>query len=60
MIITAAERLVARSVDPLPSHVWFQDMADFAAAVEGLLDQGLIEEGVSQQFATDHPDPDLP
>ena len=29
-------------------------------AVEWLLDQGLIEEGAAQQFATDHPDPDLP
>lgn len=97
-------------IDALPSHVWFQDMADFAAgvsddsvgqqlaralqgrgpfrrfktqiyerhpeltpawhalrdrraqrrAVEWLLDQGLIEEGAAQQFATDHPDPDLP
>jgi hypothetical protein len=97
-------------IDPLPSYVWFQDMADFAEgisdavvgrqlaqslqgrgafrrfknqvyerhpelisawhalrdvrarrrAVEWLLDQGLIDAGAAQRFATDHPDPDLP
>jgi hypothetical protein len=97
-------------IDPLPSHVWFQDMADFAEgisdnvagrqlaqslqgrgafrrfknqlyerhpelisswhalrdaraqrrAVEWLLDEGLIDEGSAQYFATDHPDPDMP
>ncbi len=97
-------------IDPLPSYVWFQDMADFAdgisdsaagrrliqslqgrgafrrfknqvyerhpelisawhalrdvraqrRAVEWLLDQGLIDDGAAQQFATDHPDPGLP
>jgi hypothetical protein len=97
-------------IDPLPSKVWFQDMADFAEgisdsvvgrqlaeslqgrgafrrfknqvyerhpelisawhalrdvraqrrAVEWLLDQALVDESVAQQFATDHPDPDLP
>ncbi len=94
-------------IDPLPSYVWFQDMADFTdgvsdsaagrhltqslqgrgafrrfknqiyehhpelisawhalrdvraqrRAVEWLLDQGLIDDGAAQQFATDHPDP---
>ena len=29
-------------------------------AVEWLLDQGLIDDSAAQQFATDHPDPDLP
>jgi len=29
-------------------------------AVEWLLDQGLIDDTAAQQFATDHPDPDLP
>jgi len=29
-------------------------------AVGWLLDQGLIDAGTAQQFATDHPDPDLP
>lgn len=97
-------------IDPLPSHVWYQDMADFAdgisdgaagrrlaqalqgrgafrrfknqvyehhpeliapwhalrdvraqrRAVACLLDQGLIDASAAQQFATDHPDPDLP
>jgi uncharacterized protein UPF0158 len=97
-------------INPLPSYVWFQDMADFAdgisdsaagrrlsrslqgrrpfrrfkdqlyehhpdlvstwqtlrdvraqrRAVEWLLDEGLIDEGAARQFATDHPDPDLP
>ncbi len=97
-------------IDPLPSYVWYQDMADFAdgisdnaagrqlaqslqgrgafrrfknqvyehhpelisawhalrdvraqrRAVEWLLDQGLIDDSVAQQFATDHPDPRLP
>ncbi len=95
---------------PLPSYVWYQDMADFAdgisdraagrllsqslqgkgafrrfknqvyelhpelisawhalrdararlRAVEWLVDQGLIDEGAAQRFATDHPHPDLP
>lgn len=98
------------SIDPLPSRVWFQDMADFAdgisdgsagrrltqslhgrgafrrfknqlyqghpelisawhamrevraqrRAVEWLLDRGLIDDSAAHQFATDHPDPDLP
>jgi hypothetical protein len=97
-------------IDPLPSRVWFQDMADFAdsisdttagirltralqgrgafrrfrnqvydhhpelipawhalrdararrRAVEWLLDQGLITESAALQYASDHPDPDLP
>ncbi len=97
-------------IDPLPPHVWFQDMADFAEgirdrgvgrrlteslrgrgafrrfknqiyehhpelisswhawrdvraqlrAVEWLLDQGLIDHEAAQQFANQHPDPDLP
>jgi hypothetical protein len=97
-------------IDPLPSYVWYQDMADFAdgisdraagrrlsqslqgkgafrrfknqvyelhpelisawhalrdararlRAVEWLVDQGLIDEGAAQRFATDHPHPDLP
>jgi len=97
-------------IDPLPSYVWYQDMADFAVgisdraagrrlsqslqgkgafrrfknqiyelhpelisawhalpdararlrAVEWLVDQGLIDEGAAQRFATDHPHPDLP
>ena len=97
-------------IEPLPSHVWYRDMADFAdgisdaaagrrlaqslqgrgafrrfkkqvyehhpelispwhalrdvraqrRAVEYLLDHGLIDDGAAQQFATDHPDPDLP
>ena len=97
-------------IDPLPSYVWYEDMADFAdgirdnaasrrlaqslqgrgafrrfrnqlyehhpglvapwhafrdvraqrRAVEYLLDQGLIVASAAQQFATDHPDPDLP
>src|SRR4051794_21492102 len=97
-------------IDPLPSHVWFKDMTDFAngisdidvarhlthslqgrrafrrfknqlyehhpelistwhalrdvraqrRAVEWLLDQGLIHDGLARQFAIDHPDPDLP
>ncbi len=97
-------------IDPLPSRVWFQDMADFAEgvsdsaasrrltqclqgrgafrrfknelyqhhpelisawhalrdvraqrrAVEWLLDQGLVDDAPAHQFATDHPDPDLP
>ncbi|MEO5662327.1 MAG: UPF0158 family protein [Nocardioides sp.] len=97
-------------IDPLPSYVWFQDMADFAdgisdsaasqrltqalqergafrrfknqvykhhpelipawhnlrdvraerRAVEWLREQGLIDDSVAQQFATDHPDPELP
>jgi hypothetical protein len=97
-------------IDPLPSYVWYQDMADFAdgisdraasrrltqslqgrgvfrrfkneiyehhpelvsvwhalrdvraqrRAVEWLLDQGLIDDSAAQQFATDHPDSDLP
>ncbi len=97
-------------IDPLPSYVWFQDMADFAdgisddvagrhlaqalhgrgvfrrfkdqlydrhpelisswhalrnvraqrRAVEWLLDERLIHESAAQQFARDHPDPDLP
>lgn len=29
-------------------------------AVEWLLDQGLIDDNAAHQFATDHPDPDLP
>ena len=29
-------------------------------AVEWLVDQGLIDEGAAQRFATDHPHPDLP
>ena len=97
-------------IDPLPSYVWYQDMADFAdgisdraagrrlsqslqgngafrrfknqvyelhpelisawhalrdakarlRAVEWLVDQGLIDEGAAQRFATHHPHPDLP
>lgn len=97
-------------IDPLPPHVWFQDMVDFAEgvsdsaagrrltqalqgrgafrrfknqlyqhhpelisawhalrdvraqrrAVHWLLDQGLIDDSAAQQFATEHPDPDLP
>mgnify|MGYP001792603039 FL=1 len=97
-------------IDPLPSYVWYQDMADFAdgisdraagrrlsqslqgkgafrrfknqvyelhpelisawhalrdararlRAVEWLVDQGLIDEGAAERFATDHPHPDLP
>ncbi|MGI8993778.1 MAG: UPF0158 family protein [Nocardioidaceae bacterium] len=97
-------------IDPLPSRVWFQDMADFAEgvsdsaasrrltqclqgrgafrrfknelyqhhpdlisawhalrdvraqrrAVVWLLDQGLVDDTAAHQFATDHPDPDLP
>ena len=97
-------------IDPLPSHVWFRDMADFAGgisdtavggrlkqalqgrgafrrfknelyerhlelisawhsfrgvraerrAVQWLCDQGLIDENLAQQFALDHPDPELP
>ena len=97
-------------IEPLPSYVWYQDMADFAdgisdraagrrlsqslqgkgafrrftnqvyelhpelisawhalrdararlRAVEWLVDQGLIDEGAAQRFATDHPHPDLP
>lgn len=97
-------------IDPLPSHVWFRDMADFAEgisdtavggrlkralqgrgafrrfknelyehhpelisawhgfrgvraerrAVQWLLEQGLIDENLAQQFALDHPDPELP
>jgi hypothetical protein len=97
-------------IDPLPSYLWFQDMADFAEgisdsvvgrqlaqslqgrgafrrfknqvyerhpelisawhalrdvraqrrAVEWLLDQGLIDDGSARQFATNHPEPDLP
>ncbi len=104
------EELDLIPIDPLPSHVWFQDMADFAEgitdraagrhlteslqergafrrfknqvyehhpelisawhalrdvrarrrAVEWLLDQGLIDDRVAQQFATDHSDPGLP
>lgn len=97
-------------IDPLPSYVWYQDMADFAdgisdsaasrrlaqslqgrgafrrfknqlyehhpelispwhalrdaraqrRAVEYLFDQGLIVAGAAEQFASEHPDPDLP
>ncbi len=97
------------AVDPLPSYVWFQDMADFAGgirdrqagrrlsqalqgrgpfrrfknelyehhpelisvwhnlrdvrarrrAVEWLREQGLIDDDATEQFSTDHPDPDL-
>lgn len=97
-------------IDPLPSYVWYQDMADFAdgisdraagrrlsqslqgkgafrrfknqvyelhpelisawhalrdararlRAVQWLVDQGLIDEGAAERFATDHPHPDLP
>lgn len=97
-------------INPLPSQVWFRDMADFAEgitdsvasrhlanalqgrgpfrrfknelyerhpelisawhtlrdaraqrrAVEWLVDEGLIAESSAQEFATDHPDPDLP
>ena len=97
-------------IDPLPSYVWYQDMADFTdgisdraagrrlsqslqgkgafrrfknqiyelhpelisawhalrdararlRAVEWLVDQGLIDEGAAERFATDHPHPDLP
>ena len=97
-------------IDPLPSRVWFRDMADFAEgisdtaiggclkqalqgrgafrrfknelyerhpelillwhgfrgvraerrAVQWLLEQGLIDENHAQQFALDHPDPELP
>ncbi len=97
-------------IDPLPSYVWFRDMADFAhgisdraasrrltqslhgrgafrrfknqvyehhpelisawhalrdvraqrRAVEWLHDEGLIDDGTAQRFATDHPDPGLP
>jgi len=97
-------------IDPLPSHVWFRDMADFAEgisdtavggrlkralqgrgafrrfknelyehhpelisawhglrdvraerrAVQWLLDQGLIDENLAQQFSLDHPEAELP
>jgi Uncharacterised protein family (UPF0158) len=97
-------------IDPLPSHVWYRDMVDFAdgisdqatgerlrrclegkgafghfknelyqghpeliscwhalrdaraqiRAVQWLADEGLIEQGVAQEFVQGHPEPPLP
>ena len=97
-------------IDPIPSYIWYQDMADFAEglsdgaagrrltgalrgrgafrrfknelyehlpelispwhalrdvraqcrAVDWLLDQGLIDTNAAEDFAADHPEPDLP
>lgn len=42
--------------------VWqaLRDARACLRAVQWLVDQGLIEEGVAQRFTSDHPEPDLP
>jgi hypothetical protein len=52
-------------IDPLPSWVWYQDMAfrDTRArrrAVEWLADNSLIDDGAADHFLSGHPDPILP
>ncbi len=39
-------------IDPLPSYVWYQDMADFA--------EGISDEQDAQRFLASHPEPGLP
>lgn len=39
-------------INPLPSWIWYQDMADFAEAI--------TDERAADRFLTSHPDPDLP
>jgi hypothetical protein len=63
-------------IDPLPSQVWYADMADFVQqvsvwqglrdaraqrrAIGWLLDQGLISKAAAENFTAGHPDPVLP
>lgn len=44
----------------IPTWHALRDARARRRAVEGLLDQGLITESAAQQYASDHPDPDLP
>ncbi len=39
-------------IDPLPSRIWYQDMADFAEAI--------TDERAADRFLAGHLDPDLP
>jgi hypothetical protein len=46
-------------IDPLPSWIWYQDMADFA---EAITDEraGRRLSRAADRFLAGHPDPDLP
>jgi hypothetical protein len=53
------------SIEPLPSYVWYRDMADFA---EGITDEragrrlarAIDGKGAFRRFRNEHPDPQLP
>jgi hypothetical protein len=63
------DELDERCIDPLPSHVWYQDMADFAELVSDeragrRLARAIQGRGAFRRFKDElheeHPDPDLP
>jgi hypothetical protein len=47
-------------IDPLPSWVWYQDMADFAEAVTDERAGQLIDDEAAERFLAGHPDPGVP
>ena len=53
-------QLYERHPDLISAWHALRDVRAQRRAVEWLFDQGLVDEGAVKQFATDHPDPDLP
>ncbi|HSK25893.1 MAG TPA: hypothetical protein VK894_03180 [Jiangellales bacterium] len=52
-------------IDPLPSYVWYQDLADFVERISDdragrRLARAIQGRGAFRRFRDDHPDPDLP